>query len=202
VSDSTALGDTDIEPQRTQKTWLPKPTDTLDAYSVHTDKTVVPQTSAFSQVPHHSNPYPSGVGQPIIQQPQPRYGTISKVSHWLTTQTVTPCETPVSMVQAISRATTETSTMPLGMEASMLPGRVSSQTSHRTRSSKRTQQSNVTEAILQFGTQLTTNLMTMAEQHRLDAMRREDLLRQEAAEKEKIALAREQIFKQEKNGTC
>jgi len=202
VSDSTALGDTDIEPLRTQKTWLPKSTETLDTYSAHTDQTVVPQTSAFSQVPHHSNPYPSGVGQPIIQQPQPRYGTISKVSHWLTTQTVTPCATPVSTVHAISRATTETSTIPLGMEASMLPGHVSSQTSHRTRSSKRTQQSSVAEAILQFGTQMTTNLMNMAEQHRLDAMRREDLWRQEAAEKEKesqqIALAREQMFKQEK----
>jgi len=186
VSDSTALGDTDIELLRTQKTWLPKSTETLDAHSVHTDKTVVPQTSAFSQVPHHSNPYPSGVGQPILQQPQPRYGTISKVSHWLTTQTVTPCATPASTVHAISRAVTEASTMPLGMEASMLPGRVSSQTSHRTRSSKRTRQSSVAEAILQFGTQMTTNLMNMAEQHRLDAMRREDLLRQEAAEKEKL----------------
>jgi len=160
VSDSTPLGDTDIEPLHAQhKVWLPKSTEALDAYSVHTDKTVVPRTSAFSQVPHHSNPYPSGVGLPIIQQPQPRYGTISKVSHWLTTQTVTPSETPVSVVQAISRATTETSTKPLGMEASVLPGRVSSQTSHRTRSSKRTQQSNVTEAILQFGSQLTTNLI-------------------------------------------
>ena len=29
------------------------------------------------------------------------------------------------------------------------------------------------EAILQFGTQMSTNLMNMAEQHRLDAMRRE-----------------------------
>jgi len=58
------------------------------------------------------------------------------------------------MVQAISCATTETSTMPLGMEASMLPGHTPSQTSHRTRSSKTTQQSNVTEAILQFGSQL------------------------------------------------
>ena len=72
----------------------------------------------------------------------------------------------------------------------MLPGRVSSQTSHRTRSSKRTEQSNVTEAILQFGSQITTSLMTMAEQYRLDAMRREELthqetmaIRQEAAEK-------------------
>ena len=105
--------------------------------------------------------------------------------------------TPVSMVQAISRATTETSTMPLGMEASMLPGHVSSQTSHRTRSSKRTQQSSVTEAILQFGTQMSTNLMTMAEQHGLDAMRREDLLRQEAAEKEKLTAAREKEIQEQ-----
>jgi len=120
------------------------------------------------------------------------------VSKWLTTQTVTPCATPVSTVHAISHATTDTHTMPLGMEASMLPGHVSSQTSHRTRSSRRTQQSNVTEAILQFGSQLTTNLMNMAEQSRLDAMRREELLRQEAAEKEKMALAREQMLKQEK----
>ena len=45
VSDSTPLGDTDIEPLRAQhKIWLPKSTEALDAYSAHTDKTVVPQT--------------------------------------------------------------------------------------------------------------------------------------------------------------
>ena len=65
------------------------------------------------------------------------------------------------------------------------------------------------EAILQFGTQMSTNLMNMAEQHRLDAMHREELLRQEAAEKDKIASIRErelqeraekreQMLKQEK----
>jgi len=40
--------------------------------------------------------------------------------------------------------------------------------------------------------------MNMAEQHRLDAMHREELLRHEAAEKEKVALAREQMLIQAK----
>jgi len=73
VSDSTALGDTDVEPPHEQhQVWLPKSTETLDA------QTVVPQTTAFSQVPHHSNLYPSGVGLPLIQQPQARHGTFPK----------------------------------------------------------------------------------------------------------------------------
>jgi len=105
VSDSTPLGDTDIEPLRAQhKIWLPKSTEALDAYSAHTDKTVVPQTTAFTQALHHTNPHPSGVGSRIIQQPPPRYGTMSKVSQWLTTQTVTPSVTPVSTVHAISHS--------------------------------------------------------------------------------------------------
>jgi len=40
VSDSTVLGDTDVEPPYEQhQIWLPKSTEALDAYSVHTDKT-------------------------------------------------------------------------------------------------------------------------------------------------------------------
>jgi len=76
--------------------------------------------------------------------------------------------------------------------------RTSSKTSLRTRSSRRSQQTAVTEAILNFGSQLTNNLLTMAEQHRQDAMWRKELLhqealaiRQEAHAKEKIAAKRE-----------
>jgi len=84
VSDVTPLGDTDIEPLRTQhELWLPEPTEVLDTYSAHTDKTVVPQTTVLTEASHHANPHPSGVGSRIIQQPPPRYGTISKVSQWL-----------------------------------------------------------------------------------------------------------------------
>jgi len=55
--------------------------------------------------------------------------------------------------------------------------------------------------MLNFGTQITSNLMSMAEASRQEAARREELLRQEALgirqealEKDKIALAREQMF--------
>jgi len=44
VSDSTALGDIDIEPMHEKhKIWLPISTKGLDAYSVHTEKTVILQ---------------------------------------------------------------------------------------------------------------------------------------------------------------
>jgi len=104
---------------------------------------------------------------------------------------VTPCATPVSMVQAISRATTETSTMPLSMEASMFPGQTSSQTIVIGLEFVKELSSLMFEAILQFGSQLTNNLISMAEQYRLDAMHREELLDQEAMKREKIAAARE-----------
>ena len=55
--------------------------------------------------------------------------------------------------------------------------------------------------MLNFGTQITSNLMNMAEASRQEAARREELLqqealaiRQEALEKDKISLAREQMF--------
>jgi len=54
------------------------------------------------------------------------------------------------------------------------------------------------EVMLNFGTQITSNIMSMAEASRQEAARREELLRQEALaiEKEKLAFAREQMLAQ------
>jgi len=99
--------------------------------------------------------------------------------------------------------TTEASSLSTGIDATAFLPPEQSQLSRRSKSSKRTYRSSLAEVMLNFGTQITSNIMSMAEASRQEASRREELLRQEAlairqeaVEKEKIALAREQMLVQ------
>jgi len=124
-----------------------------------------------------------------------------KVHRWLATQSNVQCTPATSTVPAMAKATTEASSMSIGMDATAFWPPEQSQISRRSKSSKRTYRSSMAEVMLNFGTQIISNIMSMAEASRQEAARREELLRQEAlairqeaVEKEKLAFAREQII--------
>jgi len=81
----------------------------------------------------------------------------------------------------MSRTQTEVSTLPMGHDASQTWPQHTSQSTTRSRHSSRSMAS-VADAMLNFGNQMTSSLMHLADQYRNDAI-----------EREKMALAREQI---------
>jgi len=80
-----------------------------------------------------------------------------------------------STVPATLNAPTASS-VSLGMEANAYWPAENSQFSQRSRSSERTHRSSLAEIMLNFGTQITSNLTSMAEASRQEAARREELL--------------------------
>jgi len=102
----------------------------------------------------------------------------SRVRSWLATQSSIQC-TPApatSTVPATAKTTTEASSVSIGLDATAYWPPENSQISRRSRSSKRTYRSSLAEVMLNFGTQITSNLMTKAEGSRQEAAKREELL--------------------------
>jgi len=174
----------------------------MDTTLTKTDMTTQTYASKLAPIPLPvqsqvaENAYVTG----IVTGSRQHAATATAVRSWLATQSNLQYTPATSTVPATLDAPTASS-VSLGMEANAYWPAENSQFSQRSRSSKQTHRSSLAEVMLNFGTQITSNLMSMAEASRQEAARREELLRQEALairqealEKDKIALAREQMF--------
>ena len=201
VQDTPSQPDSQGHPEYTGSAGKVHNTDTS---LTKTDTTTQTHTSKKAPIPLHvqshiaKNAYVTGS---VTGSRQPA-GTATAVCSWLATQSNMQYTPATSTVPAALDAPT-VSSVSLGMDANVYWPPESSQISRRSRSSKRTHRSSLAKVMLNFGTQITSNLMSMAEASRQEAARREELLRhealairQEALEKDKIALAREQMFAQ------
>ena len=169
-SDSSALGETDVEPVDFKgTTWLltvlqqHMQTDKADNLSTQTDRTVV--GGMTDQVLLAKPTVPS-----LLPGPRPKIHHVSsntqKVQQWLATeiQPSTMQHTPSTLtVQAVSHTMTEMSSLLLGMEAANYLSCEPSHVTTRSRYSRQSSRSNVTDAMINFGPQITNSLMCLAD---------------------------------------
>jgi len=178
-----------VQTQKQTKTMLFTQSETL---SMDTEKTIL---ASHTRPPRTTTTTKNGSQTPLEQvrpsskmlpmSTAPSVAGLQRVQQWVTSQSTAPCCTPpVSVIQTMSRTQTEVSTLPLNHEASRAWPRHSSQSITRSRHSRHSSRSmaTVADAMLNFGNQMTSSLMHLADQHRLDAM-----------EREKMALERKQM---------
>jgi len=184
-----------------------------ETLSTDTDRTVIDTTKTVHTAAMAKNgSYGQLLTSGLLPQtrPEPRLSPmlsalpvtgLQQVQQWVATPqaSAAPCQTPpVSVIQTISRTQTDVSTIPLGYSASHVRSHHPSQSTIHSRRSRRSSKSTVVDALANFGSQMTGNLMSFADKCSQDAarreesmgkkaMRREELVREEAVKREELA---------------